>query len=38
MLKANDAILAEESHMPLYKELVEKYLVDYTWRCNPKYT
>jgi len=28
-LKANDAILAEDSHMPLYKELVENYPVDY---------
>lgn len=25
-LKADDAIMAEEKHMPLYKELVEKYV------------
>ncbi|THH01220.1 hypothetical protein EW026_g1450 [Hermanssonia centrifuga] len=28
-LKANDAILAEEKHTPLYEELVEKYKVTY---------
>ena len=28
-LKANDAILAEPKHMPLYEELVEKYKVHY---------
>eukprot|EP00244_Chara_vulgaris_P013473 TRINITY_DN770_c0_g1_i1.p1 TRINITY_DN770_c0_g1~~TRINITY_DN770_c0_g1_i1.p1 ORF type:complete len:386 (-),score=73.47 TRINITY_DN770_c0_g1_i1:20-1042(-) len=28
-LKLNNAILAEEKHMPLYKELVEKYDVEY---------
>uniref|UniRef100_W8C768 Adenosine kinase n=1 Tax=Ceratitis capitata TaxID=7213 RepID=W8C768_CERCA len=28
-LKPNDAILAEEKHMPLYKDLVEKYNADY---------
>ncbi|PCH34451.1 adenosine kinase [Wolfiporia cocos MD-104 SS10] len=28
-LKANDAILAEERHMPIYDELVEKYKVTY---------
>jgi len=28
-IKANDAILAEEKHMPLYEELVQKYKVHY---------
>lgn len=28
-LKANDAILAEDKHLPLFKELEEKYTVDY---------
>ncbi|EPQ60065.1 Ribokinase-like protein [Gloeophyllum trabeum ATCC 11539] len=28
-LKANDAILAEDKHMPLYEEIVEKYQVTY---------
>jgi len=28
-LKANDAILAEEKHMPIYEELVQKYKVTY---------
>ncbi|CCM02265.1 uncharacterized protein FIBRA_04348 [Fibroporia radiculosa] len=28
-LKANDAILAEDKHMPIYEELVEKYKVTY---------
>lgn len=28
-LKPNDAILAEEKHKPLYKELVSQYKVDY---------
>uniref|UniRef100_A0A2M4AQW4 Adenosine kinase n=1 Tax=Anopheles triannulatus TaxID=58253 RepID=A0A2M4AQW4_9DIPT len=28
-LKPNDAILAEEKHMPLYKELVDKYKAEY---------
>lgn len=29
-MKPNDAILAEDKHMPLYKELVEQYKVEYT--------
>jgi adenosine kinase len=29
-LKTNNAILAEEKHMPLYQELVDNYPVDYT--------
>lgn len=29
-LKPNDAILAEEKHMPLYKEMVDKYDVDFS--------
>ncbi|XP_073841907.1 adenosine kinase 2 isoform X1 [Musca autumnalis] len=28
-LKQNDAILAEEKHMPLYKELIEKYKAEF---------
>jgi len=28
-LKANDAILAEEKHMPLYEDLVKNYKVHY---------
>lgn len=28
-MKANDAILADEKHMPIYKEIVEKYNADY---------
>uniref|UniRef100_A0A1B6J821 Adenosine kinase n=1 Tax=Homalodisca liturata TaxID=320908 RepID=A0A1B6J821_9HEMI len=28
-MKPNDAILAEDQHMPLYKELVEQYKVEY---------
>lgn len=28
-IKANDAILAEEKHMPLYEELVQNYKVHY---------
>lgn len=28
-MKPNDAILAEEKHMPLYKELVKNYKLDY---------
>lgn len=28
-LKPNDAILAEKEHMPLYKELIDNYKVDY---------
>uniref|UniRef100_A0A023F891 Adenosine kinase n=1 Tax=Triatoma infestans TaxID=30076 RepID=A0A023F891_TRIIF len=28
-LRANDAILAEEKHMPLYKEIIENYNVEY---------
>lgn len=28
-LKANDAILAEDQHKPLFKELVEKFSVEY---------
>ena len=28
-LKLNNAILAEEKHNPLYKEMVEKYPVEY---------
>ncbi|KAG8182286.1 hypothetical protein JTE90_029356 [Oedothorax gibbosus] len=29
-LKPNDAILAEERHIPMYTEMIEKYEVDYT--------
>nr|AII97833.1 BLTX461 [Nephila pilipes] len=29
-LKLNDAILAEEKHIPIYKEMAENYKVDYT--------
>ncbi|XP_046405632.1 adenosine kinase 2 [Ischnura elegans] len=29
-LKPNDAILAEEKHIPLYQEMVDKYEVDYS--------
>ncbi|XP_071440149.1 uncharacterized protein Adk2 isoform X2 [Hetaerina americana] len=29
-LKPNDAILAEEKHMPLYQEMVDKFEVDYS--------
>lgn len=29
-MKANDAILAEEKHKPLYGELIEKYKADFT--------
>ncbi|XP_042899992.1 uncharacterized protein [Parasteatoda tepidariorum] len=29
-LKPNDAILAEEKHVPMYKEMVENYNIDYT--------
>lgn len=28
-VKLNNAILAEEKHVPMYKELVEKYPVEY---------
>jgi adenosine kinase len=28
-LKANDAILATDEHLPLYQEMVEKYQVEY---------
>jgi len=28
-MKSNDAILAEEKHQPMYKELVENYQVEY---------
>lgn len=28
-MKHNDAILAEDKHMPLYKELVDSYKVEY---------